>query len=244
MIEPDKLPTPDIHRPAFVRDLFNRMSRTYGLTNYLSSFGFSEIWRRACIRQIDWDALTAGAHTYDLMSGMGECWNLIMQESATRVTGVDISEEMNQKAAARKYLKPDNLSGPLRENVLDSSLPSASAEVIVSAFGLKHFSDNQLQTLAGQINRLLKAGGQLSFVEISVPGGLWIRLPFMFYLERVVPLIGKYFANDDFSYRYLGVYTRKFGNAKRFTEFLAAEGLKVEYRTFFFGCASGVYGQK
>jgi len=41
------------------------------------------------VRQIDWRPLTAESVTYDLMSGMGECWNLVMQQSDTQLTGVD-----------------------------------------------------------------------------------------------------------------------------------------------------------
>lgn len=242
LTDPDKTQTGDIYQPAFVRGLFNRMSRTYGLTNYLSSFGFSEIWRRKCVRQIDWSLLGANSLTLDLMSGMGECWNLVMEQSPTQLTGVDISEEMNSKAASRTYLRPGHLSGPIRENVLESALPSSSADVIVSAFGLKHFSEEQLRILAGQVVRILKPGGQLSFAEISVPAVWWMRLPFMFYLKHIIPLVGKYLAKDDFSYRYLGLYTEKFGNAKVFAKYLAEEGLGVEYRSYFFGCASGVYG--
>ena len=32
----------DIHDSGYVRDLFDRVSATYGYTNYLASFGFTE----------------------------------------------------------------------------------------------------------------------------------------------------------------------------------------------------------
>jgi len=38
------------HDDADLQALFDRMGPTYGLMNVLSSFGFSELWRRACVR--------------------------------------------------------------------------------------------------------------------------------------------------------------------------------------------------
>lgn len=43
----------DIYKKEFVEHLFNRMSMTYGVTNYISSFGFTERWRKQCIREIE-----------------------------------------------------------------------------------------------------------------------------------------------------------------------------------------------
>ena len=62
---------PDIYNPTFVRDLFNEMSRTYGITNFISSFGFCKRWRGQCVAQV---ALRPGMIVCDLMTGMGECW--------------------------------------------------------------------------------------------------------------------------------------------------------------------------
>jgi len=63
----------EIYSTEFVENLFNRMSKTYGVVNYLSSFGFTERWRKQCIDEITWDNLREG---YDLMSGMGETWGM------------------------------------------------------------------------------------------------------------------------------------------------------------------------
>jgi|GEM_PF-2849141 len=96
-----------IYEDEFVEHLFNRMARTYGITNYISSFGFAEKWRRQCIRQIDWNnGLKEG---YDLMSGMGECWSLIMDasEGKVKITGVDISSAMNNKAGEYLFRHPN-----------------------------------------------------------------------------------------------------------------------------------------
>lgn len=40
-----------IYNPDFVRELFDSMSKSYERMNYITSFGFSERWRRSCVRQ-------------------------------------------------------------------------------------------------------------------------------------------------------------------------------------------------
>jgi demethylmenaquinone methyltransferase/2-methoxy-6-polyprenyl-1,4-benzoquinol methylase len=41
-----------------------------------------------------------------------------------------------------------------------------------------------------------------------------------------------------------GTYSTNVGNAEEFADLLRAEGLEVEYRRYFFGCATGVSGRK
>ncbi|MGB3800484.1 MAG: class I SAM-dependent methyltransferase [Lewinella sp.] len=233
-----------IYSPAFVSGLFDRMSRTYGVTNYISSFGFSEIWRRQCVRRIDWSKCARDHLTLDLMSGMGECWHLIRDRSGTRIIGVDFSGEMVKKSL--RQADRNSLAGVtvLQEDILDNSLGRECADVIVSSFGLKTFNDGQLQALAAEVARLLKPGGTFSFVEISVPKITLLRPLYMFYLQKVIPIIGKYFANDAYSYKYLGIYTANFGDAGRFADYLSDSELTVAYQSYFFGCATGVVGKK
>ncbi len=74
------------------------MSKTYGTVNYLSSFGFTEPWRKQCIQEINWQK---GGRGYDLMSGMGETWGIIQQQKALHLIGLDISPEMNARARTK-----------------------------------------------------------------------------------------------------------------------------------------------
>lgn len=234
----------DIYNEKFVENLFNRMSKTYGAANYISSFGFTERWRRQCIREIDWGAKIEKG--FDLMSGMGETWNLINHESRGKhqLTGIDISSSMNSKAK-EKLNKYDKLNITIQqENVLRNVITANSADYIVSAFGLKTFSNAQLKILAKQINRILKTGGQFAFIEISKPENIFLKIPYMVYLKVLIPLIGKIFMDNQADYRMLGVYCEKFKDCKQFKLYLEKEGLQVEMRHYFFGCATGVKGTK
>jgi ubiquinone/menaquinone biosynthesis methyltransferase len=234
----------NIYDEKFVENLFDRMSGTYGLTNYISSFGFTERWRKQCIREIDWEGEISKG--FDLMSGMGESWNLINRACGQthELVGVDISPAMNEKAKEKQnkynYLKIK----VIEENVLQNTIDDNSADYIVSTFGLKTFSDSQLKVLARQIRRILKPDGQFSFVEISKPKSKFLAIPYMFYLKFVIPVIGKMFMGDSLDYRMLGIYCEAFKDCAKFKAYLEEEGLLVSMNKYFFGCATGVHGKK
>jgi demethylmenaquinone methyltransferase/2-methoxy-6-polyprenyl-1,4-benzoquinol methylase len=66
----------------------------------------------------------------------------------------------------------------------------------------------------------------------------------MFYLRYIIPLIGRIFLGNPDNYRMLGIYTERFNNCSGMADALKHAGLEVEYRSFFFGCASGLRGRK
>ncbi|MBC6993672.1 class I SAM-dependent methyltransferase [Neolewinella lacunae] len=231
-----------IYEDEFVETLFNRMSETYGVLNYLSSFGFTELWRKQCVNEIDWkEDLQEG---YDFMSGMGESWHLVMQNKKVKLVGIDMSSEMNKEAKKKLHKKSSWDVSILEENILENSLPAASADFIISTFGLKTFSPAKQKILAQEMYRVLKPGGQIALIEVSVPASWVLRIPFMFYLKRVVPVIGKLFMGNALDYRMLGVYCEKFKNCTDFKDLLAKEGMDVQVREYFFGCATGIVGRK
>ncbi len=234
----------EIYTEEFVETLFNRMSKTYGVANYVSSFGFTERWRRQCVREINWGKKQAIG--YDLMSGMGESWNLINTESQVRhqLIGVDLSREMNKMADKNKRKYPKLEIEIEQQNVLKNEIPDNTAEYIISTFGLKTFSQDQLKLLAKEVKRILKPNGEFSMVEISKPTSKILLVPYMLYLKYLIPIIGKVFMGDAVGYRMLGVYCNNFKDCSKFKTLLENEGLEVEMKKYFFGCATGVVGRK
>ena len=66
----------------------------------------------------------------------------------------------------------------------------------------------------------------------------------MFYLKRLIPIIGRMLLGNPDCYRMLGVYTEAFQNMSHFASCLRDAGLEVTLVTHFFGCATGVRGIK
>ena len=231
-----------IYQSDFVRGLFDEMSRTYGVVNVVSSFGFCALWRRQCVDQID---LQDASRVVDLMSGMGELNRLISKRAGPTVsiTGYDISTEMCKRARENVDGRPIDAT-TIEADVLEFDFEANSADVVVSCFGLKTFSEQQQTVLAEKVFRMLKPGGKFAFLEISIPAFSLLRLPYEFYLNYIIPVLGKLFLGNPDNYRLLGVYTRKFDSCKNVGDIFCDAGLDTSLSSCFFGCATGVWGTR
>jgi len=132
----------------------------------------------------------------------------------------------------------------LQQDILKNEIESNSADHVVSSFGLKTFNSSQLSKLAHELERILRPDGTYSFVEISVPNSSFLKFFYMFYLEKIIPILGYLFQGNSKDYKMLGTYTSKFGNSKGFHSMLIKEGLESHYEQLFFGCGSITWEKK
>lgn len=242
MPSPDK--DTDIYDPDYVKGIFDRVSGTYGITNYLASFGFTERWRKQCIAELA--DIPDGAIGFDLMAGRGETWMQLFSHHPTiaRLTGLDISPEMLKGARHQTGILAGRAIELIECDVFSNQIDDASADFIVSTFGIKTFDDRHLELLATEVARILKPGGRFSFIEVSQPRGWIFEGLYMFYLRRVMPVIERVFLRYSYGFSMIAVYVARFGDAGRFAHHLGQRGLEVRYRKYFFGCASGVAGRR
>ncbi len=233
----------EIYEPKFVEKLFDKMSSSYSKMNYITSFGFSERWRRQCVEEIE---IEKGKTVVDLMTGMGECWKYILKKSDanSRLVGLDFSTKMINRAKKNKLNFKTSKIEILKENVFKNSIDTESADFVISCFGLKTFNNQQLENLAVEIHRILKPNGKFSLIDVSVPKNKFLKQFYMFYLKKVIPIIGKLFLGSPETYKMLGTYTEAFGNSKNTFQIFNRPEFKVEYIKYFYGCATGIKGVK
>jgi ubiquinone/menaquinone biosynthesis C-methylase UbiE len=235
----------DIYDPEFVRDVFDRCSASYRYWSQVASFGFVFLWRRQCV-----DHMPAigpdSAVGLDLMAGTGEAWPYLLRRRAgvASITAIDISSGMIRRAVDRLHRTRVDKIKLVEADVLKGTLPAESADFVISTFGLKTFNRDQQRQLARVLAGALKRGGVFSLIEASDPKGWALRGLYRFYLDRVLPLIEKTVLKGAQDFAMLGIYTRHFGDCRFFAQCLAEEGLEVELKVFFFGCATGVVGRK
>lgn len=229
--------------PKYVEKLFDKMSSSYSRMNYITSFGFSERWRKQCVNEID---LSNSKVIVDLLTGMGECWKFIDKKAHkdAKIIGIDFSEEMIKKAEKNTSKFKKREIDVRRENVFTNSLADNSIDSVISGFGLKTFDTNQLTELAKEINRMLKVNGNFSLIDVSVPKNQLLRALYLFYLKHIIPILGKLFLGDATAYKMLGKYTTEFQNAENVKQLFENQNFNVEYVSYFYGCASGIKGMK
>lgn len=233
----------DIYEPEFVRELFDQMSASYERMNYITSFGFSIRWRKQFIQKIT--ATDEKIKVIDLLSGLGENWNyLIKRFPNAEFYALDFSDEMIEKSKEKNIEKLDNRFIILNQNLLESKLASNEFDIVSCAYGLKTFNEIQLEQIANELSRILKQGGKFSFVEVSKPENKLLYFFYSLYIGKIIPILGKLFLGNPHDYKMLWIYTEKFQNAKSVVEIFERENLKVNYDSYFFGCASGISGVK
>lgn len=66
-----------------------------------------------------------------------------------------------------------------------------------------------------------------------------LRAAYMFYLRRLIPLVGQALLGNPDSYRMLGAYTEAFENVKHFAGCLRAAGLDIEPVSYFLRLRNG-----
>jgi demethylmenaquinone methyltransferase / 2-methoxy-6-polyprenyl-1,4-benzoquinol methylase len=76
----------------------------------------------------------------------------------------------------------------------------ASFHCVTIGFGLRNVTDKA--TALAALTRVLKPGGQLLVLEFSQPLPV-LRPLYDAYSFRILPLLGKFVARDEASYRYL-----------------------------------------
>ena len=235
----------DIYDPAFVKGVFDRCSSRYIGFSYFFSFGFTERWRRQCVELLP-GPNSGGLTGYDLMAGTGEVWPHLLRRfpNINAITAVDISPGMHLQAIKRLHSHRAHKIEFIEDNVLESALPADSADFVVATFGLKTFNQVQHGKLARLVAHVLKPGGAFAFVEASDPKGWWLRPLYRFHLKAVLPSIERTVLRGAQDFAMIGTYCDTFGDARGFGAALKKEGLDVEYRKLFFGCASGVFGRK
>lgn len=234
----------DIYDPAYVKDVFDRCSDQYIAFSTVCSFGFTEIWRRQCSEMLELsDEQVMG---YDLMAGTGEVWPHLLRKypQIDSITAVDISSGMHKHALNRLHKMRAHKIAFIEDDVLASDLPAASADFVVSTFGLKTFNPAQHEKLADLTAHVLKPGGRYAYIEASDPKGWWLRPLYHFHLKKMLPLVERTLLRGAQDFSMIGAYSTNFGDSSGFAEMLQQVGLSASFRKFFFGCATGVCGSK
>ena len=107
--------------------------------------------------------------------------------------------------------------------------PDASFDLVTIAFGLRNVTE-KARALA-EMHRVLAVGGRALVLEFSQVQPEWFRPVYDFHSFKVLPRLGKLFANDADSYQYLAESIRKHPPQDELKAMMAAAGFdRCDYR--------------
>ncbi len=199
-------------KQKLVGDVFSSVAGNYDLMNDLMSLGIHRVWKRYFVATAQ---VKPGDRVLDLAGGTGDIAALLKDrvgaggaDSEGRVVLGDINAGM--LSVGRDRMTNRGLVGGLdyvQCNAEALPFPDASFDLVTIAFGLRNVTDKD----AGlrEMFRVLKVGGQARVLEFSEVTVDWFKPVYDFHSFKILPKLGKLFAQDADSYQYLAESIRK-----------------------------------
>ncbi|HZQ16005.1 MAG TPA: ubiquinone/menaquinone biosynthesis methyltransferase [Gaiellaceae bacterium] len=204
--------------PEAVRSMFDRIAPVYDAMNRIMTAGLDLRWRRLAAEEV----VRRGDRVLDGACGTGDFAVAGLRAGARRVTGLDFSERMLERAR-RKEPRVEWVQGDLLALPFDD----ATFDAATVGFGVRNVAD--LDRCLRELRRVLVPGGRLAILEITRPRGP-LRPFFSLWFDRVVPLLGRLLPGGS-AYTYLPASVRRFPDAEALAGLLGAAGFsEVRFR--------------
>ena len=185
-------------KSRLVGGVFDSVAPRYDLMNDLLSMGLHRLWKSYTVAVA---AVKPGDHVLDVAGGTGDLARAFARQVGALGTVVHTDINAAMLAVGRDRLIDEGLALPTV--VCDAeAMPFAqgSFDVVSVAFGLRNMTHKELALK--EMARVLRPGGKLLVLEFSKPAAA-LQRPYDWYSFKVMPLIGKWVAKDEASYRYL-----------------------------------------
>ena len=202
MPTPEQIKPYDSVRPKTeqVEEMFDSIAPAYDFMNRAMTLGIDKLWRAKAVKMI---RRRQPADILDVATGTGDLAIKLAREiPGVRVTGVDLSEQM--LAIGRDKVRLAGLSDRIslsKADCLALPMSDASFDAVTVAYGVRNFE--HLAQGYREMARVLRPGGMLCVVELSVPQSRLVRPFYELYTRRIIPVIGRMVSSDRSAYTYL-----------------------------------------
>ena len=233
-------------RKENVRMMFDGIAADYDRLNHIMSLDVDRRWRRKALDRI---VAPDVSRVLDLACGTGDFSVAIAKALRTaapqaRVTGVDLSEGM--LAVMRKKVAREGLQDRIFMELGDGEnlhFGDGTFDRVSIAFGIRNFEDREKGLR--EMLRVLRPGGRLVILELSVPENAFFRWCYNLYFLHILPLIGGSVSGDKAAYRYLPASVLHFPGHRDFMQTMRACGFcDVEHKALTFGICRLYTGTK
>jgi demethylmenaquinone methyltransferase/2-methoxy-6-polyprenyl-1,4-benzoquinol methylase len=191
--------------------MFDRIAPVYDAMNRIMTAGLDVRWRKLAAQS----AVRPGDRVLDAACGTGDLALADLRAGASRVTGLDFSERMleraRRKSSAVEWVQGDMLALPFADETFDAA---------TVGFGVRNVAD--LELALRELRRVLRPGGRLAILEITQPRGA-LRPFFSLWFDRVVPALGKVLPGGS-AYTYLPASVKRFPTAETLAELMHDAG--------------------
>jgi demethylmenaquinone methyltransferase/2-methoxy-6-polyprenyl-1,4-benzoquinol methylase len=227
----------------YVRDMFDHIASRYDFLNRLLSLRRDVYWRREMIDRLD---VTSGALVLDVACGTGDVALEIVRRAGRRVyvAAADFAPRMLQLAQPKiRDRKAARQIGLTAADAFRIPFKHDSFDALTIAFGIRNIQDKA--TVLKRFYALLKPGGRLAVLELATPDSSLLKRAYLFYFNRLLPLVGRFFSKHSFAYSYLPASVAQFPPADDFAALMRSAGFqRVDYWKMTMGIAVLFIGDK
>lgn len=226
--------------PSEVARMFTEISPRYDLLNRVLSFGLDGSWRKTAVR---FGRPANARKILDLACGTGDLALSFARAEGFHgeVLGIDFSPAMVERAARKAKRREFAANVRFRTgDALSTGEASDTFDVVSIGFGLRNFADPALGLR--ECHRLLAPGGRLVILDFFQKQE---AAPVRFYLDRVLPVIGRVVSGSRSAYTYLRESKKQFWSPEEMAHRLLEAGFReVISKPLSFGVAHCVVGVK
>ncbi len=202
-----------------VQSMFDSIAPAYDFMNRAMTFGFDRLWLRRLVDEVE---KSKASDIADLATGTGDVALAIAGRlPSASVTGLDLSEGM--LAQARRKPGADRIRFIVGD-CLATGLPDNSFDAITVAYGVRNFKD--IASGYREMFRILRPGGKLAVLELSVPQSPVVKPFYRFYTRCLIPLAGRALSHDRRAYSYLPESIAAVPQGKNMTEIMHQAGFE------------------
>ena len=220
--------------PDDVSKMFDDVAHRYDFLNDLLSLGRTKAWRKVVTAII---APKPGLRILDIAAGTGSSSAPLVAKGADLIA-LDFSEGMLAAGRKRhkkiKFQQGDALKLPFAENYFD---------VTTISFGLRNTSDTT--AALKEALRVTKQNGRIVICEFSHPTNKILRLIYLKYLMRALPVMAKRISKNPAAYIYLAESIQAWPNQSALAHVMRQAGWEsVSWQDLTFGIVAVHIGYK
>ena len=202
--------------------MFDAIAGRYDLLNHVLSAGIDRRWRIRAVRSLQ---LTGRERILDLCTGTGDLAIAAVraQPSAARVVGVDFSGAMLRVGEQKlRRARLDARIAMVQGDATRIPLGDQSVDAVTIGFGIRNVEN--MDAACAELYRVMKPRGRLAILEFAVPTVPVFGAAYGWYVNRVLPRIGRALSRNNSAYAYLSASISAFATPDEFVKILRQAG--------------------
>ena len=204
-----------------IRSLFDNIAPDYDKLNHILSLNIDKGWRKRAVCEIA--DVQQKLSVLDVACGTGDFTIEIAKKvtEGSKIVGIDLSEGMMK--VGREKIADAGVDATLEYGDCEAlAYQDNSFDRISVGFGVRNFE--HLDLGLKEMCRVLKPGGKLVILELSVPSNPIIRWCYKLYFLNILPMIGGMVSGNRSAYEYLPASVLNFPAPDKFIPMMYEAG--------------------